>query len=95
MDEDEIVPTSSTVFHKVVGSSYQLPDARNLDDEISMNMYFEPLAKQNESESPGLLRSVDGTELVSSLGDTDGFARGIYSTYYGYRGMPELWCVVG
>lgn len=95
MDEDEIVPTNSTVFHKVVGSSYQLPDARNLDDEISMNMYFEPLSKQNDAESPGLLRSVDGTELVSSLGDTNGFARGIYSTYYGYKGQPELWSVVG
>ncbi len=89
------MPTTSTVFHKVVGSSYQLPDARNLDDEISMNMFFEPLSKQNEAESPGLLRSIDGTELVSSLGTSDAFARGIYSTYFGFQGNPELWSVVG
>lgn len=95
MDKVALMPTNPVVFHKVVGSSYQLPDARNLDDEISMNMYFEPLAKQNEAESPGLLRSIEGTELVSMLGDTDGFARGIYSTYYGFNGLPQLFSVVG
>lgn len=89
------MPSNPVVFHKVVGSSYQLPDARNLDDEISMNMYFEPLSKQNEAESPGILRSIDGTELVDSLGDTDGFARGIHATYYGYKGLPQLFAAVG
>lgn len=95
MDEAALMPTNPVVFHKVVGSSYQLPDARNLDDEISMNMYFEPLAKQNESESPGLLRSIEGTELVDEVADKSGLARGIYSTYFGYKGKPQLFAVIG
>lgn len=94
MDEASLMATQSVAFHKVVGSSYQFPDARNLDDEISMNMYFEAMSKQNESESPGILRSIDGTETVESF-ETAGFARGLYSTYYGLNGLPELWACVG
>lgn len=89
------VATEAVVFNKVVGSSYQMPNARNVDDEMTMNMFFEPLAsKQNESEYPGILRSVDGTEIVDSLGES-GIARGLHSTSYGYGGNPELWACVG
>ena len=71
-----------------------MTDARNLDDEVSLNMYFEPIAKQNDLQSKGILRSVNGTELSFEF-DNDGNARGLYSTNFGFNGEPELWMVIG
>lgn len=88
------MPTQSVVESKVVGSSYQMTDARNLDDEVSLNMYFEPIVKQNDLQSKGILRSVNGTELSFEF-DNDGNARGLYSTNFGFNGEPELWMVIG
>ena len=94
MEQVSVMPTQSVVESKVVGSSYQMTDARNLDDEVSLNMYFEPIVKQNDLQSKGILRSVNGTELSFEF-DNDGNARGLYSTNFGFNGEPELWMVIG
>lgn len=86
------MPTQSIVEHKAVGSSYQMLGSRNVDDEVSLNMYFEPISKQNELQSQGILRSVSGTELSFAFGGSE--ARGLYSTSYGYGSSPELIAVV-
>ena len=89
--------SQDVIIQKVVGSSYQLSHARNVDDEISLNMYYEPLRKQNSNFSEGFLRSINGTKSVHDFGFSMRIgARGLYpATRSSVAGRGELYCVFG
>lgn len=76
-----------------VGSSYEM-DMRCASYEMSLNMFYEPIAKQNDGYTKGILRSVDGNESVAVLGDNpDSGCKGLYTCSRGPDGTPDLYAV--
>lgn len=92
---------STIINNSIVGSSYQLTGARNIDDEFTLNMYEEALGTNSKGSITTYLKSIAGTRDIY---DTD-FSlkigcRGLYGTTRsyqsdGYDGLGNLYFVFG
>lgn len=92
------------VLQSIVGSSYE-GKFKVVSPEISLNMYVEPIAADNESYTSKILKSIDGNEAVMYFGQTTASktpdpsltfgvgCRGIYTSSSSPDGVPYLYAV--
>lgn len=95
--------STTVVKNDIVGSSYDLShsSAPQVDSELTLNMFYEPLKKQNSSFVEGYLRSVPGSDtIVSADFSLKIGCRGLFTTTRsnpddGYSGQGNLWAAFG
>lgn len=92
------------VLQSIVGSSYE-GKFKVVSPEISLNMYVEPIAADNEGYTSKILKSIDGNEAVMYFGQTTASktpdhsltfgvgCRGIYTSSSSPDGVPYLYAV--
>lgn len=93
--------TTRVKEQNIVGSSYQLSGAKKVDDELTLNMYEEPLSVNAKGYVTSFLKSIAGTQSVYETNfDLKIGCRGLYSTTRsyssdGYNGLGNLYFVFG
>ena len=92
------------VLQSIVGSSYE-GKFKVVSPEITLNMYVEPIAADNESYTSKILKSIDGNEAVLYFGNNSASktpnqdftfgvgCRGLYTSTSSPEGVPYLYAV--
>ena len=92
------------VLQSIVGSSYE-GKFKVVSPEITLNMYVEPIAADNESYTSKILKSIDGNEAVLYFGNNSSSktpnqdftfgvgCRGLYTSTSSPDGVPYLYAV--
>ena len=92
------------VLQSIVGSSYE-GKFKVVSPEITLNMYVEPIAADNESYTSKILKSIDGNEAVLYFGNNSASktpnqdftfgvgCRGLYTSTSSPDGVPYLYAV--
>ena len=95
---------NGVVLQSIVGSSYE-GKFKVVSPEISLNMFVEPIAADNEGYTSKILKSIDGNEAVMYFGPhtasktpSDDFTfgvgcRGMYASSSSPDGVPYLYAV--
>ena len=86
------------LISNIVGGSNQLPNAKKVDDEISLNLYVEN-SVATEASTDKFLRSLDGTKTLFDMTTTatasDCGCRGIAAVNATASGNAEIWGAFG
>lgn len=95
---------NGVVLQSIVGSSYE-GKFKVVSPEISLNMFVEPIASDNESYTSKILKSIDGNEAVLYFGNNSASktpnqdftfgvgCRGLYTSTSSPEGVPYLYAV--
>jgi hypothetical protein len=95
---------NGVVLQSIVGSSYE-GKFKVVSPEISLNMFVEPIAADNESYTSKILKSIDGNEAVLYFGNNSASktpnqdftfgvgCRGLYTSTSSPDGVPYLYAV--
>lgn len=96
---------NGVVLQSIVGSSYE-GKFKVVSPEISLNMFVEPIASDNESYTSKILKSIDGNEAVLYFGNNSASknpnqdftfgvgCRGLYTSTSSPEGVPYLYAVL-